>query len=214
LYARDETLAENDLYNAYIRLSITRGRHAGKLTPPAEIDPTLVIIASDLPHGGQKGSPVWDGPADVDIVDTIRIPDKAMPAAAKTHNHLNGILARLETDVDEVLMLDCEGTLAAGATRNLIFYTDGTLKTPSIDGSVLPGITLETVLELASELNIPTEIGTWTPEELYRADEAFLTNTTWELRPIACVGDIRIDQGAIFDRLDEMFDAHIETLHY
>ena len=92
----DETLAANDLEEAYVRLSVTRGVQPGKLTPGTEVDPTVVVICKGLPRGGLDGERVWDEPASVQTVRTRRIPSEAVPADAKTHNYLNGILGRLE----------------------------------------------------------------------------------------------------------------------
>ncbi|RQH03253.1 aminotransferase class IV [Natrarchaeobius oligotrophus] len=220
----DETLAANDLTDAYVRLSITRGVQPGKLTPRPEVDPTVVIVVRPLPRGGLEGSPVWDGPATVRSVEIRRIPDEAIPSAAKTHNYLNGILARIElaasgsagdaSDADEALMFDLEGGVAEGATSNLFFVDDGRLHTPSIDGPVLPGITRETVLELAEAADVPTEEGRYELDDVLEADEAFLTNRTWELRPVAAIDGRSIGGGPITDRLSRLYDEYVETTCY
>jgi branched-chain amino acid aminotransferase len=210
----DDTLAANDFSEAYVRLSVTRGRHGGKLAPPSDPDPTVVVIVSELPRGGLDGTEVWDGPASAEVVERVRIPDESLPSAAKTHNYLQGILARGETDADEALMVDSEGLLTEGATSNLFFGDDGTLKTPSLDGPILPGITRTVVLELAAESGIPVETGSYTPEDLSQADEAFLTNSTWEIRPLSRVGGTEYEVGPITDELAEAFDARVEERHY
>ena len=89
----DATLDANDLDDAYLKLSVTRGVQPGKLTPGTEVDPTVCVYVSSLPRGGRDAERVWDGPATVETVDTRRIADEALPADAKTHNYLNGILA-------------------------------------------------------------------------------------------------------------------------
>ena len=91
-----ETLDGNDLEDAYVRISVTRGAQPGKLTPQESVDPTVVVYVRPLPRGGTEGEPVWDGPAVVQSAKTRRVPDAAFPADAKTHNYLNSILARLE----------------------------------------------------------------------------------------------------------------------
>ncbi|MFC7006733.1 aminotransferase class IV [Halalkalicoccus salilacus] len=207
----DETLAANGLTDAYVRLSITRGIQPGKLTPDREVDPTVVVIVAPLPRGGPDGEPAWNGPARTTIADTRRVPDAALPARAKTHNYLNGVLARLEcreTDADEAIMLD-DGALTEGATSNLFFVDDEVLKTPALDGPVLPGVTRAVVLDLARESAIPVEEGDYAVEELLDADEAFLTNTTWELRPIASVDGAALDGGPVTDRLRRAFSERV-----
>ncbi|MFC6717399.1 aminotransferase class IV [Natrialbaceae archaeon GCM10025810] len=212
----DETLAANGLEDAYVRLSITRGVQPGKLTPRPEVDPTVVVYAAPLPRGGLEGQPVWDGPAIVETVETRRIPDAALPADAKTHNYLNGILARAELSegADEALLCDLEGCLAEGTTSNVFFVRDGELHTPTIDGPVLPGITRAVVLEAADAAGIPYGEGRYELEDLLEADEAFLTNTTWELRPIERVDDRAIGGGPITFRLADRYRERVEEACY
>ncbi|WP_049971237.1 aminotransferase class IV [Haladaptatus cibarius] len=209
-----ETLDANDVRDAYVKCSITRGVQPGKLTPAPADNPTVVIIVSELPRGGKRGTSVWDGSATAEIVETRRVPDQALPAHAKTHNYLNGVLARLETEADEALMLDSDGNLTEGATSNLFFVREGVLHTPSLSGPVLPGITRKVVLELAEEVGIPTRTGCYRPDDLRRADEAFLTNTTWEVRPVGSLGGEEFAVGSVTRELAAAFDALVESRHY
>ncbi|WP_311173029.1 aminotransferase class IV [Halobellus ordinarius] len=213
----DETLAANDLADASVKLSITRGVQPGKLTPDPEIDPTVVVQASPLPRGGVEGDPVWDEPATLQTVKTRRIPDEALPSRAKTHNYLNGILARLElrvSDADEAVMLDGDGHLAEGATSNLFFVDGDALCTPSLDGPVLPGITRAAVLDVAEAEEIPVREGAFTPDDLRNAEEAFVTNSTWEVRPVETVDGISVGGGPVTTLFGRVFDARIEREYY
>lgn len=217
----DETLAANDLADAYVRVSVTRGVQAGKLTPREDVDPTVVVVTKPLPRGGLDGEDVWEAPAVVQSVVTRRIPDAALPVEAKTHNYLNGILARLELrraasdeySPDEALMRDTEGYVAEGATSNLFFVDDGVLKTPE-EGTLLPGITRETVIELADEEDFPVRTGRYTLEDVRNADEAFLTNTTWEVRPIERLDGIEIGGGPLTTLLSRLYDELVEARCY
>ena len=237
LYQRiDDTLAANELSEAYVRLSITRGVQPGKLTPAEAVDPTVVVIVKPLPRGGSDGQPVYEGPATLQTVTTKRVPDSAIPTRAKTHNYLNGILARLElrvSDADEAVMVDTDGHVAEGATSNLFFVRDNALRTPSLDGPVLPGITRRVVLDIAEQEGIPVEEGQYTPDEIRNADEVFVTNSTWEIRPVQIVDGIRIGDdrdgadgdpssetadstasGPVTTLLSRLFDARIDREHY
>ena len=219
----DETLAANDLADAYVKCSITRGRQPGTLDPQPDIDPTVVVVVKPLPRGGVGSEPAHDGPATVQTTKTRKIPDRAIPAAAKTHNYLNGILARLElrvTGADEAMILDPEGHVAEGATANL-FFADGTaLKTPSLDGPVLPGITREVVVDIAESEGIPVEEGSYTPSDVREADEVFLTNSTWEIRPVRTVDGMAVDgdgeeaAGPLTTLLSRLFDRRVEERYY
>lgn len=216
-----ETLEANDLADAYVRVTVTRGVQPGKLTPRRAVDPTVVVETRPLDRGGVDGEPVWDGPADVQTVGTRRVPDAAIPADAKTCNYLNGILARLELRraateefrADEALVRDVEGAVMEGATSNLFFVDDGTLKTPAA-GDLLPGVTRTVVLELAAEESFPVETGRYDVTDVRQADEAFLTNTTWELRPVASVDNIGLGGGPVTRLLSRLFDERVERTCY
>ena len=211
------TLNANALDDAYVRASVTRGVQAGKLTPAAEVDPTVVVVVKPLPRGGVDGASVWDDPADVRTVETRRIPEAAMPADAKTHNYLDGILARLElrgTDADEALVRDVEGYVAEGATSNVFLVDDGVLRTPALSGPILPGVTRAVVLDITEGLGLPVETGRYGVDDLRSADEAFLTNTTWEVRPVASVDGVAVGGGPITDRLASAFDRRVEAWYH
>jgi len=216
-----ETLDANGLADAYVRVSVTRGVQPGKLTPDHEVDPTVVVTTKPLPRGGVDGERVWDGHATVQTVKTRRVPSSAVPADAKTHNYLNGILARLELRrvanegyrPDEALLRDVDGNLQEGTTSNVFFVEDGVLKTPAA-GELLPGITRELVLDLAAEESFPVETGTYTVDDLRDADEAFLTNTTWEVRPIETVDGLQVGSGPLTALCQRLYDERVEERCY
>jgi branched-chain amino acid aminotransferase len=216
-----ETLAANGLTEASVRLSVSRGESRG-LTPAADRDPTVVVQVNDRPRGGLDGESAWADPATVQLVRTRRAADTALPADAKTHNYLGGVLARLELEraatdayrADEALLRDGEGNLVGGTMSNVFFVADGTLKTPGLDGPVFPGVTRSVVLDLAEEETFPVETGHYTPTDVRQADEAFLTNTSWELRPIARADGVAVGAGPVTNLLTRLFDELIERRHY
>ncbi|MCD2202078.1 aminotransferase class IV [Halobacterium sp. KA-6] len=209
------TLAANDLANATIRLTISRGVQDGAFAPADDVDPTVVVVAKELPRGGVDGERVWSEPATVATAAVERVSDDALPAVAKTHNYLNGVLARIDAgDADEAILLDADGRVTEGATSNVFFVDDGTLHTPSLDLPVLPGITRWAVVELADELGIPVEEGHYMPRDLRAADELFLTNTTWEVRPVATYDDTTYTTCKVGARLARAFAEEIEQRHY
>ncbi len=218
----DETLAANDLAEAYLKVSVTRGVQPGKLTPDADVDPTVVVYVSPLGRGGVDGEPVWDGPATVQTVRTRRPPDESFPADAKTHNYLPGILARLELRraataefaADEAVMRTTDGYLAEGATSNLFFVDGGVLKTPTADLPILPGITRSVVLDLAEDEGFSVRTSRYTLDDLRDADEVFLTNSTWEIRPVTGVDGIDVGVGPMTKLLARLYDERVEREHY
>jgi branched-chain amino acid aminotransferase len=212
-----KTVRANDLADAYARLSITRGVQPGKLTPAPRVDPTIVVVVAELPRGGVDGESVWDGPATLRTVRRRRPPEAALPADAKTHNYLTGVLARLElrgTDADEAVLRDTDGNVTEGGTSNLFFVDGGTLKTPARTLSLLPGVTRGVVLELAREEGLPVETGRYGVSDLRAADEVFATNTTWEVRPVTDVDGATLDVGPMTELLARLFDERVEREHY
>ncbi|WP_336034646.1 aminotransferase class IV [Halobacterium yunchengense] len=209
------TLAANDLADAYIRLAVTRGVQPGKLAPSDDVDPTVVVVTEPLPRGGVDGERVWDEPATAATVDVERVRHEAVPATAKTHNYLNGVLARIDAgDADEAVLLDSRGRVTEGATSNVFFVDDGVVHTPSLDLDVLPGVTRWAVLELADDLGVPVEEGHYAPADLRSADEVFLTNTTWEVRPVAAYDDTTYSTCKVGARLARAFAEEVEGRHY
>ena len=208
-----ETVTANDLTDAYTRLSVTRGVQPGNLTPAASVDPTIVVVVSELPRGGVDGERVWGGPATVQTAETRRVPDAAIPARLKTHNYLNGILGRLELgSSDEALFLSVDDFVTEGATSNLFFVRDGTLCTPTTELPLLPGVTRDVVLELTD--GIPVETGRYDPTVFEDVDEVFLTNSTWELRPVETLDEWSFDVGPVTRRLQRRFDEYVEAQCY
>ncbi|MGB9963811.1 aminotransferase class IV [Halobacterium sp. CBA1126] len=209
------TLAANDLADASVRLSVTRGDQSGSFAPADDADPTVVVVADALPRGGVDGERTWRSPASAATVAVERAADDALPAVAKTHNYLNGILARADAgDADEAILLDDDGRVTGGATSNVFFVDDGVVHTPSLDLPVTPGITRWAVLELAEDAGVPVETGHYTPRDLRDADELFLTNTTWEVRPVSAYDDTTYTTCKVGARLAREFAEEIERRHY
>jgi branched-chain amino acid aminotransferase len=124
------------------------------------------------------------------IPSVCRPHPRSAKVEAKTCGHyVNSILAVAEAKqkgYDEALLLDHEGYLAEGPGANLFFEKDGKLFTPA-KGSILPGITRATVMELCEEMGIPCEEGKYLPAELYNAGSAFYCGTGAEIVGIESV---------------------------
>jgi branched-chain amino acid aminotransferase len=218
----DATLARNDLTDAYVKVSVTRGIQNGGLTPSQAVDPGVVVMVRGLPRGGIDGERIWDDPATVQTVRTRHTASEAIPADIKTHNYLNAILARLELRraasdsyaADECLLRDQDDTVLEGATSNVFFVTANGLRTPAVDLDLLPGVTRSVVLDLAEDEDLPVETGAYGVDAIRDADEAFLTNATWELRPVASVDGIEVGGGPITELLQRRYDARVEDRCY
>lgn len=113
-------------------------------------------------------------------------------------DYVNSILAKREAlldGYDEAIMLDTQGLVSEATGENLFLVRDGVLATPSLH-SVLGGITRATVIEIARDKGISVEERTITRDELYVADEVFLTGTAAEVTPIREIDRRVIGAGA------------------
>jgi branched-chain amino acid aminotransferase len=109
-----------------------------------------------------------------------------MCKAKANGNYINSILAlheAIEAGADEALMLDNEGYVAEGTGENIFVIKNGVMHTPELT-SCLPGITRDTVLRLAAEISVEVLERRMTRDELYIADEVFLTGTAAEVLPV------------------------------
>jgi branched-chain amino acid aminotransferase len=136
---------------------------------------------------------------------------KSLKVDAKVTGHyVNSILATSEAKVrgfDEALMLDMNGNVAEAPGANFFFEKAGVLYT-SPAGHILPGITRQTVLNIAKELDIPVKEKLFTPEELEDADSAFLCGTAAEV-----IGVESIDAKPFRKRWSESLGAVIQEAY-
>jgi branched-chain amino acid aminotransferase len=118
---------------------------------------------------------------------------KAFKVEAKVSGHyVNSILACQEAKdagYDEALVLDGNGYVAESSGANVFYEKDGVLYTPA-KGSILPGITRATVLEICAELEIPTQEKFFTPAEMRGADAAFFCGTAAEILALDSLDDV------------------------
>lgn len=109
-----------------------------------------------------------------------------MCKAKANGNYINSMLALQEavsSGCEEALLLDNEGYVAEGSGENVFILRNGVLHTPELT-SCLEGITRQTILDFAKELNIEVKERRITRDEVYVAEEAFFTGTAAEVLPI------------------------------
>lgn len=203
----DETLQRNRLDDALIRLTVSRGEGDPAFQPDSCGSPTLVISARAF--GGYPPADYLNGVAAI-IVQVRRNAASALDPGLKSISFLNNVLARIEAKkakVFEGIFLTLDGCLCEGTISNLFWIEEGRLKTPSAAG-LLKGITRGVVLELSARMKIETEEGHYPPEELFAAEEAFLTGSGLELMPLTEVNGRTIGSGRpgpITQRLHQAF---------
>ena len=114
-------------------------------------------------------------------------------------NQINNILPKIQANlagVADAIMLDVDGFVSETNATNIFMVDDGVLMTPHAD-HCLPGITRQTVLELAKELCIGTEVRRISLSEFHSADEVFTTGTMGELTPVIEIDGRTIGTGVV-----------------
>ena len=186
-------LDKNNLKDAYVRLTVTRRMESFGLDPGQKSSSNLVIIARNFTPKPQS----WYKQGIKAVTVKTKQNEFSPLAGIKSLNFLNQIMARLEIKergADEGILLNTRGHIAEAAASNIFLVSKGRLLTPSLENGVLPGITRQTVLELAPELGLKIAETDILPSDLKKAEEAFLTNSLIELvslievdgKPVGC----------------------------
>ncbi|MGC2324310.1 MAG: branched-chain amino acid transaminase [Terriglobales bacterium] len=203
-YSREELVSAmvelvriNGVAPCYIRPIVLRGY--GQLGVNPLESPIQVYIANYewgryLGHGSDEG-------VDVCVSSWNRLAPNTMPAMSKAGaNYMNSQLIKMEALTNgyvEGIALDVQGYVSEGSGENLFVVHQGSLYTPPLGNSILPGITRDSVLQLAKEMAIPVVEQLIPREMLYIADEVFFSGTAAEITPIRSVDKITVGKGAI-----------------
>ena len=180
---------------AYIRVLITRG--VGELTYDLKATPSPSVVIIVKPQI-DPATEVYDKGVRVVIVDVVRNHPATVNPMIKSNNLMNSALAMqqaLRSNAFEGVMRNYKGELTECTTANLFIVKDNVALTPPLEAGLLPGITREFLFDVGKEAGIEVVEKTLFDDDLFRADEAFLTSTTRELVPIVTVNDRTIGDG-------------------
>jgi len=193
--AQSEIVALNELNNAYIRPMCFYGSEGMGLRAD-NLKVHAIVAAWDW--GSYLGDDKILNGIKVKVTDFPKRCDKSMIHKAKaTGNYLYSMLAlkdALNSGFDEALILDIDNNVNEGSGENFFMIIDNTFYTPK-DGTVLNGITRQTIMEIASDLNYKVEEKDISVEDVKSCDEAFFTGTAAEVTPIIQVDDKKINNG-------------------
>jgi branched-chain amino acid aminotransferase len=191
-----ETIAHNGVWPCYVRPIVLRGYGEAGVNPLNS--PTEVYIIN-YPWGKYLGAE--NEGADVCVSSWTRIAPNTLPAMAKSGaNYMNSQLIKMEAILNgfvEGIALDVNGYISEGSGENVFLVRNGTLMTAPLGNSVLPGITRDSILQIARDLGIPIVEQMLPREMLYIAEEAFFTGTAAEVTPIRTVDKIAVGKGEI-----------------
>ncbi len=189
-----DTIAANKLIDARIRLTVTAGEGERSLSPPASGSLTIIVVAERLEL---LSSTAYENGIRAAIVGGRRN-SQSLLSGVKVTGYLESLLARSQAaaaGAEEAVMLNERGLVAECSTSNIFIVASGRLLTPSVESGMLPGITRDVVLELASGLGIEASECDVAVADLLNADEAFITNSVIEVLPLVEVDQKPIGRG-------------------
>jgi branched-chain amino acid aminotransferase len=201
-----ETIAVNGLDACYLRPVAFFGY--GELGVHCGDNPVDVAIMA-FPWGAYLGEESQTAGVRAMVSSWRRVGPNTIPHAAKaTGVYLNSMLATHEArraGYDEALMLTDNGFLADGPGETVFMVKDGTVFTPDLSASILPGITRDTIIQIAQDLGHEVVQKPIIRSDLYLADEVFMAGTAVEITPVASVDDHEIGVGPLTIELQKAY---------
>jgi branched-chain amino acid aminotransferase len=196
--ATNELLGANGLDECYIRPIAFYGY--GQLGVAARGNPVETVLMS-WPWGSYLGEEGLANGIRAKISSWQRIPPNVVPHVSKaTGVYLNSMLAVTEANnagYDEAILLTPEGTVADGSGENIFVVRDGVIYTPDLATGILPGITRDTITQIAQDLGHTVLEKALIRSDLYLADEVFMTGTAAEVTPLRSIDDHELGVGEV-----------------
>jgi len=199
--------AGND--ESYIRIIVTRGVGEVNIDPSSCEQPNIILMVMDVTEYPKS---CYEKGIQVALVSIKRNPRDSLNPNIKTGNYLNNVLAKMEANklgAQDAIMVNPWGYLTEGTTSNLFFVREGHIFTPSLECGILSGITREMVIQLAKENGFHIEEGKWPGEELFKAEEIFLTGTLKKVMPVSHLDGRLVgagNPGPITQKLRRLYD--------
>jgi branched-chain amino acid aminotransferase len=192
-----EIIRINKYEEAYLRPIIYRGYHSLGVDPRSCPVETAIMTWK---WGAYLGADAIEKGVDVRVSSWNRFAPNTLPALAKAGaNYMNSQLIKMEALEDgyvEGIGLTDQGTVSEGSGENLFFIHKGKIYTPPLSCSILPGITRDSVIQIAGDSGYPIIEQVIPREMLYLADEIFFTGTAAEITPIRSVDHIEVGNGS------------------
>ncbi len=204
-----DTVRASGLASAYIRPMVSRG-DCGLGVIPQDMNVVDVSIIVNR-WGAYLGEEGLKNGIKACITSWNRLAPNTMPPGVKAGgNYLSSQLIGLEArdrGFDEGIGLGIDGLLSEGAGENIFLVLQGRLFTPPASASILSGITRDTVMQLATDMGIETMEQSISREQLYAADEIFMTGTAAEVTPVRQIDHMSIGNGGCGTLTRQIQDA-------
>jgi branched-chain amino acid aminotransferase len=220
--ATRELVKRNKLDACYIRPMVLRGYGAAGMVP---FDSPVETYLPCWPWGAYLGDEALEKGVDACVASWHRVAPNTIPAIAKiAGNYLGGQLIKMEAlrnGYEEAIALGPEGMVSEGSGQNVFIVDGGVIYTPPIDGTLLPGITRDTVLTLAAEQGLKVVVQPLSREVLYTCDELFVCGTASEITPVRSVDRLPVGDGkvgpvtrALQTRFLDLVSGRAQDLHH
>ena len=194
--ASRELIVRNGVDSCYLRPMVVRGYGSAGMVPTGA--PVEVYLPC-WPWGTYLGAGALENGVDACISSWHRVEPNTIPSMAKiAGNYLSGQLIKMEAMANgyaEGIALSPSGMVSEGSGQNVFLVSGGTIVTTPLDGTILGGITRDTIMTLAREAGIPVREAHIPREMLYMADEVFFTGTAAEITPVRSIDKITIGAG-------------------
>lgn len=208
-----ETIKINNVQDCYIRPICYYGYGKMGVNPlPNKVSTSIALWdwEDHIKTQGDKGMRVI-------VSSWVRIDSRSLPIHAKASaNYANSALARIEalkSGVDEAIMLNMSGMVVEGTAENIFIVKDEMLVSPPLTSGALDGITRSSILTIAQHLGINFQICDISRDELYYADEVFLTGTAAEIKSIGEIDKITIANGRTGKITTKLLDLYNQIVH-
>jgi len=218
-----ETIKANGFRSCYVRPIIYRGYKTLGVNPfPNPVNCNILVWE----WGNYLGPEALENGVDVKVSTWWRMAPNTFPALAKSGaNYMNSQLIKMEAVLDgytEGIALNIRGHVSEGSGENIFLVMNGTVYTPPLSASVLPGITRDTIMTIVRDLGIKLVEETIPREMLYTADEVFFTGSAAEVTPIRSIDKIIVGsgrRGPVTGKLQEEFFSYVsgereDTYHW
>jgi branched-chain amino acid aminotransferase len=204
-----ELVRLNSMKSCYVKPMVMRGYGEVGVNP---LNSPIEIYMACWAWGAYLGPEALTKGVEIGVSSWTRIAPNTLPAMSKAAaNYMNSQLIRMEAQFNgyaEGIALDSGGHVSEGSGMNVFLVHDGALYTPPLATSILPGITRDTIVKIAEDLNIPVKEQVIPREMLYIVDELFFVGTAVEVTPIRSVDHIQIGKGVagpVTRRIQEEF---------
>jgi aminodeoxychorismate lyase len=199
----NQLIAKNEMPDALLRLTISRGVGPRGYSPAGANSPSLVLSLHPAPVFEPGHLPSWTL-----ITSNFRLPAGEPLARYKTCSKLPQILARAEADAagaDDALLLNNEGFVVEGSSSNLFWIRDDVVCTAPLPSGVLPGVTRVVILELCRKLGVETQESNVRPARLAEMAAVFLSLTSQGIVRCRSLDGKAISQSVLVDRISRTY---------